>query len=213
METKMKALELDGEAQEFDSFRTFGAISEEIRTRVAPTRVLTEIYVDDRSIDLEEEEILNRKLFRDLGRVIIRTRNVGDLFRESLQLAPKICQALKLDCEDIENFFAKGDGVSAQERISEMASLMEWLLKLISGVESYGTEKLEKMTFSGGAVISTVAQMQRHLTQLYTHMTRQNWDSFRGILQNEFKREVLTWEALFSELASTWTPRPSILES
>lgn len=213
MNEVQKGLEIDGVMQEFDSNKTFGAISEEIKKQLGPNRVLTEITIDSRPVDLGEEERLRHIFLKNLGSVSIKTRDVHELFRESLELAPRICEALELDCGDVETFFENKEYQMAQDRVGEMTSLLEWLLQLISGVHSLGTDDIETLEFSGGKVIESVNRMQTLLTRLHIHMASQQWEEFRVVLKGDFLAEVKTWRNLFEDVVKTWNPRTSARES
>jgi hypothetical protein len=208
-----KILELDGLPQEFDCDKTFGAISSEVKTLLAPSRVMTDIFVDGKAVDIYQEETLNRETFKNLGTVVLKSRDVNELFRESLSLAPRICEAMELDCTDIVNFIDAGNMQQAQERIGELTSLLEWLLQLIGGVQSLGKQKLEEMNFSGGKVIDTVNKMQFLLAKLHLHMSAQQWKDFQIVLQGDFAKEIKVWSNLFNEFSKIWSPRSSSRES
>ncbi|HYE74025.1 MAG TPA: hypothetical protein VEF04_11875, partial [Blastocatellia bacterium] len=197
----MKTLELDGSTQNFDAEKTFGVISEEVKRLLAPQRVLTEIVVDGRSIDLDEEEVLNQQLFKNVGTVVLKSRDVKELFGESLVLAPRICEALRLDCTDVDGMFERGEHAEAQDRIGEMTSLLEWLLQVLSGFQALTSDKIEEREYSKGKVIESFNRMQLLLTRLHLHLGSQNWTEFRAILRGEFQVEVQNWETLFNELA------------
>lgn len=213
MESVIKELELDGELKGFDSNKSFGDISAEVKALVAPHRVVTEIIVDDKNVELDEELVLNETFFKDLGRVVLKTRDVNELFRDSLKMAPQICEALQMDCCDVEQFFVDGNLQAAQERVGEMTSLLEWLLQLISGLQSLGNEKIESMTFSQGKVMDSVNRMQFFLAKLHLNLAGQQWTEFRTTMNGDFKKEVGVWRMLFEEVSKTWTPRTSSLES
>lgn len=207
MDASMKQIEIDGKAVGFDPEKSFGAISQEIKMTLAPDRVVTEIFVNDKAVDLVEEEELNARVFKEIGDIKVRSREVHELFRESLQMAPRICEALTLDCSDVHNFISDNNLQSAKERVSEMTSLLEWLLQLISGVESLGNTKLEELTFSRGRVMDSVNRMQFLLAKLHLSLSGEKWEDFRTTMSGEFKTEVENWGALFTELANTWKPR------
>lgn len=213
METTTKSFQLDGLDQTADGKKTFGEISDEIRANLAPHRVVTEIRIDGRPIDIAEEEQLTSKALGEIGSLELRSRNVGELFMESLALAPKICEAIHLDCDDIQTFLANSQSAEANERISEMAALVEWLLQLVLGLESFGSRKLKDLEFSEGRVVDSVARMQSHLARLYAYMAQSKWEEFKTVLAGDFRSEVAIWRKLFSELISSWTPRSSVLES
>lgn len=205
----MKALTLDNQAMEVDGEKTFAIVSQEVKRGLGPQRVLTEIIIDNRPIDLAEEEELAHRTMKDLGEVTFKTRDVVELFKESLQLAPKICEALLMDCDDVEGFFAANDMKQAQERIGELTSLLEWLLQLISGMQSIGGQKLEEMRFGDVAVMESVNKMQFLLGKLHMQLAGKQWDLFRETLKGEFKSEITVWKVIFSDAAESWSPQPS----
>jgi hypothetical protein len=213
MDASLKALELDGQIQHFDPNMKFGEISTEIKAKLGARRVLTEIIVDNKAITFTDEESLNDKSFRDLGQVVFKTRKIEELFRESLILAPKICEALRLDCEDVEGFLSKNDSQSAHERVAEMTSLLEWLLQLISGLQSLGDAKLEDLKFSQGKVMDSVNRMQHLLASLHLHLAGEKWDEFRAVLKGDFFNEVGLWQILFEDVSKSWNPNSILLES
>lgn len=208
-----KALIVDNNSMEVDARKTFAVVSQEVKRGLGPKRVLTEIMIDDRSIDLVEEESLADRPMSELGNVAFKTRDVVELFRESLQLAPKICEALILDCDDVEQFFQTNEMRLAQERIGELTSLLEWLLQLISGMQSIGGQKLEEMHFGNVNVSESVNKMQFLLGKLHLQLAGKQWDLFRGTLKDEFKPEIISWKALFSDAAQSWNPHPSTRDS
>lgn len=213
MEANQKTLEIDGVVTAFDSEKTFGAITEEVRTILPQNRVLTEIIVDNKAIDLLEEQELNEKHFKALGQVVLKSRQVDELFRESLSVAPRICEALQADCDELEKLLTADMQQQATERLAEMSSLLEWLIQLIVGAQSLGTERIDTMTFSEGRVMDTCTRMQFQLVQLHFNLGAGNWAEFKKILSGDFKKELKTWEVLFNELTTRWTPRTSARES
>jgi hypothetical protein len=213
MDSSMKTLELDGESKIFDGSKTFATVSEEIRMALPPERVLAEIYVDDKPIDLAEEEMLNEKILNDLGRVVVKSRRIDELFKESLQSAPHICQVLQQDCIDVEGFLSKNDFESTHERVIEMTALLEWLIQLVIGTQSLGTTNVDAATFEKQKVSESITRMQYQLVQLHFYLGSQNWEEFKKILTGSFRSELSVWEAFFSEASMTWIPQPSTLES
>lgn len=209
----MKTLEMDGQIKAFDPEKPFGSITEELRTTLPNSRVLAEIIVDNRPIDLSEEEELNQKAFKNLGQVVIRSRRVDELFRESLQVSPRICEALQMDCDDMEQFIEKQEYTQAQERLAEMSSLLEWLIQLVVGAQSLGEKRIEELSFEGGRVMDSMNRMQFQLAQLHFHLGAGNWTEFRKMMTGDFKRELKTWESIFTSLAQTWTPNVTARES
>lgn len=213
MEASQKTLEIDGQVKAFDPTKTFGAITEEIRTGLPTHRVLTDIVVDNKSIDLLEELDLNEKNFGLLGQVVLKTRQVDEVFRDSLNSAPLICRVLQVDCEDLENFIAVEKFKDATDRLQDMSSLLEWLIQLVVGAQSLGTQRVEDMTFSRGRVMDSCTRMQYQIVQLHFNLGSGNWDEFKKVLTGDFKAELKTWEIMFSEIATNWNPRPSTRES
>ena len=213
MDAQMKSIEIDGELKEFDGTMTFGTISEEIRKTLTSDRVLAEIYVDDKSVDLAEEEQLNGRFFKDLGRVVLRTRKVDELFKESLQSAPGICHVLVQDCEDVEAFMADSKFDEAHERVIEMTALLEWLIQLVIGSQSLGDTERNKSQFTKPQLVESITRMQYQLVQLHFYLGSQNWDEFRKTLKGPFKTELENWRTLFDDLSAQWSPRASVRES
>ncbi len=205
--TNKKALELDGASREFESHLPFSAVSNELKNLLAPARVVTEIYVNDKPVSIQEEETLSTVPFKDLGKVVIKSREVNELYRESLNLAPQICEALKLDVQDVIRFFQTGDIQTAQERVSEMTALLEWLLQLISGFQAIAQFNLQEMKFSKGLVMESVDRMQALLTDLHVNLSEQKWEPFQTQLQGPFIQEVEVWKILFEEVSTKkWGP-------
>lgn len=202
-------VELDGKAITFSPEESFGSLSLELKNQLGSERVVTEIYIDGRSIDIEEEDRIQEQSLKDLGRLRFVTKEVGSLLKDSLQLAPQICQALQLDCDDIENFFEKGEFVAANDRIAELSSLVDWMLQMVASLQTYGEEDFRQMSFSGDSVVKLVQRMDKLLNQLHAELQAQSFDNFRNILKNEFKPELVQWHAMFSEAAKCWTPRTS----
>lgn len=208
-----KNLTVDGNTMEVEAQKTFAMVSQEIKRGLGPQRVLTEIVIDDRSIDLNEEESLGNKPISELGNVVFKTRDVVELFRESLQLAPKICEALLMDCRDVETFFEANEMRQAQERIGELTSLLEWLLQLISGMQQIGGQKLEEMRYGNVSVSESVGRMQFLLGKLHLQLAGKQWDLFRETLGGDFKTEINVWKTLFEDAATNWNPQASTRES
>ncbi len=207
METPLKSVMVDGQEMHFESAMTFGSVSESLRVKVAPKRVLTEILVDGKPVDLAEEEVLRAKSLQDIGSVALKTRDVVELFQESLELAPRICDALSMDCADIESFFQAGDMRTAQERVSEMTALLEWLLQLVAGMQNLGGLKLSEMNYGGSPVSESMNHMEGLLAKMHVQMTAKDWVAFRATLQGEFAAGVSQWRRLFSDAAAHWKPR------
>ncbi|MDB5037895.1 MAG: hypothetical protein JWQ35_1423 [Bacteriovoracaceae bacterium] len=213
MEATQKQLQLDGEIKIFDPSKTFGVIAEEVRVGLPSDRVLTEIIIDNRPVDLVEEEELNKKEFSILGDVVLKTRQVDELFRESLTVAPRICEALQMDCDELENFLNTDKFQEAANRLTEMSALLEWLIQLVVGAQSLGDKRVEDMTFSQGKVMDSCTRMQFQLVQLHSNLADSKWDAFRKILKGDFKSELKIWETMFSDLSTNWTPRTSVRDS
>ncbi len=213
MESTLKSIEIDGELKEFDSNLTFGLISDQIRGSLSADRVLAEIFVDDRSIDISEEEQLNSQFVKDLGRVVLRTRNVDDLFRESLQSAPSICQVLVQDCDDVQTFMNNSQFEEAHERVIEMTALLEWLIQLMMGAQSLGDVEANREKWSKTDLMESITRMQYQLVQIHFYLGSQNWDEFRKALDGTFKSELTVWKSIFDVLAKQWSPRGVARES
>jgi hypothetical protein len=207
MEANQKSLEIDGELRTFDAEKTFGVIAEEIRTSLPNNRVLTDIVLDNRPIDLVEELEINEKALKTLGQIVLRSRQVDELFRESLTSAPRICEALQNDCAELEKFIDEEKFTEATDRLTDMSSLLEWLIQLVVGAQSLGTERIEDMHFSKGRVMDSCTRMQFQLVQLHFQLGNGNWTEFKKILSGDFRTELKTWEILFSELAVNWNPK------
>lgn len=203
---QMTKIKVDGVERDVDSSLTYAALSEQLKAEHSPSRVIVEIFQDEKPISLGEEDQLRFQLVRDLKSLAFVTKDVTMLFRESLGLAPKICEAMALDIEDIDGFFQAGDFRQAQERVGELTSLVEWLLELISGIQALGDTKIEDLTFSQGGVMDAVQRMNRELVSLHSEMAAQQWDAFRTRLKGSFCAEVQVWRALFTDVASTWNP-------
>lgn len=210
MDGQTKQIEVDGQTMAMDAAKTFGMISQEIRNQLAPDRVVTEIFVDGRAIDIVEEEDIKLKVLNELGRVSLKSRQVHDLFRESLQMAPKICEALMMDCGDVQTFINDKQIQAASDRVGEMTSLLEWLLHLISGMETLGSEAIETMTFSHGRVMDAVNRMQFLLAKLHLDLANEKWEEFRSTLSGDFLNEVTVWKALFTDIAGSWKPKAEV---
>jgi hypothetical protein len=207
MEGQRREVEVDGQTMAVDATKTFGAISQEIRNQLAPDRVVTEIFLDGRAIDIVEEEDMNAKAVRDLGQLMVKSRQVNELFRESLQMAPRICEALALDCGDIQGFIQNQKIQDAKDRVGEMTSLLEWLLQLISGMETLGSETIETLTFSHGRVMDAVNRMQFLLAKLHLDLSSEKWSDFSATISGDFLKEVSIWKTLFTDISTTWQPR------
>lgn len=209
----MTLLELDGTAQTFSGHKTFGDVTQEIRQSLAPHRVITEIFIDDRPLSLLEEERLNHCVLKDMGRIVFKTRFIHELFRESLKMAPKICEAILHDCEEIDQLFSMNDLQKAQEHIGDMMALLEWLFQLVTGIETLGKIPLNQMIMEGESILQIVNRMNAILEQMYTALNEQKFDPFRKIMKKEFFHEMNHWKELFKEASVTWLPRLSIRES
>jgi len=207
---QLKEIKLDGENRFFDAQKTFGAIAEELKNVIAPKRVITEIFLDGQAVGLIEEEDLNKMKISELGEVELKTRNVSELFRESLKLAPQVCQAMRMDVEDIEGLFSEGQLQVAQERVGELTSLLEWLLQLVSGLQTLGVTKLEDMQFSKGPVMNVVTGMQEILVQMHEDLAAQRWEKFRTQLSGGFTTEIEVWETMFNDVSVSWVPQSNI---
>jgi hypothetical protein len=206
-EAQETTVQVDGEALPFDAETPFANITDELKKKIGPERVVTEIYIDGRSIDIDEEDRLQATALKEMGQLRFVTKEVGGLLKDSLNLAPQICDALSLDCDDIEQFFATGDFVSANNRVAELSSLVDWMLQMIASLQSYGTEDFRDMEFEGTSVLGAVKKMDQLLSKLHEKLQQQNFDEFRSTLKDEFKPELKVWKALFTEASSRWTPR------
>lgn len=202
-------IELDGKPMGFDSNLSFGEISDQLKASIGPSRVLTEIYVDGRAIDIDEEANLTSRQVGDLGDLKFASKDVGLLLKDSLQLAPQICEALVLDCEDIEKFFEVGDFTSANERIAELSSLVDWLLQMIASLQSYGAEDFKQTSVGKGSVFDSVNRMDEVLRKLHQYLQNMDYDSFRSLLKEDFQSELSAWREMFVGVEKSWRPRES----
>jgi len=213
MSQETVTVQLDDEQLNFDGTSSFASVSDQLKTKVAPNRVVTEVFVDERSLNIEEEEEIQSNTLRDLGSIRFCTREVSALLKDSLQLAPQVCEALYLDCDDIESFFDKSDFGAANERIAELSSLVDWMLQMVASLQSYGDGDFRQMPVGESTVIESVRKMDAILSQMYGFLQSQDFDSFRKLLKAEFKPELKVWQEIFTKASTHWTPRASTRES
>jgi|GEM_PF-6839864 len=206
-------VKLDDRDLSFDPESTFGSVESELKKLIAPERVLTEICIDNSSVTIVEEEELQRSLLKNIGKLSFCSKEVSILLRESLQLAPQICDALCLDCDDIENFFSQDDYVEANNRIAELSSLVDWLFQVISSLQAYGSKGFTKQEFSTGSIMEAVKRMDGLLLSLHNYLQAQDFTEFRKILTGPLKNELVSWKTMFTEASTHWTPRPLRRES
>jgi len=206
-------VDLDGNPVEFTSDQLFFQVAEEVKHRLSPDRVVTEIVVDGKPIDLEEEGRIHSQAVSGFGKLSFRSTPVSALLKESLELAPQVCQALILDCEDIESLFAEENLTDANNRIAEMSSLVDWLLQVIASLQSYGSENFRDMSFSGTTVLESVKKMESLLLELHGYLETGNVEDFRRVLKTDFRAHTQQWQELFTEASKSWTPRPSVRAS
>lgn len=200
-------IEVDGASVFVDGDSLFGNFSEELKRKLGPERVLTEIFVDNRAIDIDEEASLLDLSVKDLGQIRLISKEVGALLKDSLQLAPSICDALLLDCDDIEKLFAESSYIEANERIAELSSLVDWLLQMISSLQSYGNASFQEIKVESGTAVDAVTRMDELLRSLHSKLQSQDYPGFRDILKTSFKKELESWKTLFVKVAAEWTPK------
>jgi len=198
---------LDGENLAFDASASFGAVAEQIKSSLAPHRVVTEIFVDGRSVNMEEEEMMILQSMKDLGQLTFKSREVGLLLKDSLQLAPQICEALLMDCDDIGGMIEKSEFLKANDRIAELSSLVDWLLQMVASIHSYGDDTSRMFEYEGQSLTDTVKRMESSLTKLHTQLQNKDYMAFKSVLQGEFRVELGAWQKMFTEVAKNWTPR------
>lgn len=203
-------IEVDGAAVLVDGDSLFGNFSDELKRKLGPERVLTEIFVDNRAIDIDEEASLLELSVKDLGEIKLISKEVGALLKDSLQLAPSICDALLLDCDDIENLFAESSFIEANERIAELSSLVDWLLQMISSLQSYGSSSFQEIKVESGTAVDAVTRMDELLRSLHSKLQSQDYPGFRDILKTSFKSELESWKILFIKVAAEWAPKEKL---
>lgn len=200
-------IDLDNEMVSFQADRPFGEVADQIKKNLGVDRVVTEVFVDDRFIDLEEEARLQSTPIAEMGQLRFKSREVGALIKESLDLAPQICEALSLECQDIDGLFEKQALGEAHERVGELSALVDWLLQLISGLQSYGKSDFRAMSLGTETPVQSVQRMEQILSQLHTSLMAKNFDQFRSTLQGRFAPEIKVWKQMFESAKSEWAPR------
>jgi len=205
--SKQIEVNVDEVACVFGDQASFGDVSESVKSQLPPGRVVTEVFIDDRFIDLEEEVSLQTIPMSKLGKVAFKTKEVGLLIRESLEMAPQICAALALECEEINELFEKQTLVEAHERVGELSALVDWLLQLITGLQSYGTGDFRNTKLKEGTAMDSVRRMETNLSQLHAALVDKNYQAFTKLLTSDFVNETKVWEEMFNKAREEWTPQ------
>lgn len=203
----MISMDLDGKSFEMPGETSFSDVSKNIKNQVAPKRVLTEIYVDQKAIDLDEEERISKLPIAKLGKLRFVTKPVEELLKESSLTAISICEALKPECDEIDELFEKNEIVKAHQRVGELTALIEWLLQLMSSLHSYGGVSFGEHQISSGMIKDSAKGMEACLFQLHQSLGQKNYTQFRKDLKGRFQEEVSVWKEVFSAVSKHWTPR------
>jgi len=205
--TKQIEVNVDEVACSFGDQASFGDVSESVKNKIAPSRVVTEVLIDDRFIDLEEEVSLQTIPMAKLGKVAFKTKEVGMLIRESLEMAPQICAALAMECDEINQLFAKQTYVEAHERVGELSALVDWLLQLISGLQSYGAGDFRNTKLTEGTAMDSVRRMESYLSALHGALVAKDYEKFTALLTTDFVAETRIWEEMFNKAREEWAPQ------
>ncbi|TVQ78616.1 MAG: hypothetical protein EA369_06320 [Bradymonadales bacterium] len=197
----------------FDSNVSFENLTERLKLEIGPQRVIAEVKLGTDFLGLDDEAKIAQQPLSKLGPLEFFTKEVTDLLKDSLQLAPRICESLALDCQDVLAFFEKEEFEAAHERIGEISSLVDWLLQCIVSLQSYGDESFKTLAVEEGTLVDSVRAMEKILKELHGHLSSQNYGPFLRILLGEFKPQIILWKALFEKAATSWTPRSSKSET
>lgn len=195
---------LDGQEFAFDPEISFGDAQREIKKQLQNGRVVTEIFVNEEAIDLEKEGSLENEKLKDIGSLRFESREVASLLKDSLRLAPSICEALFQDCSDISEMLQNSKMIEANERIAEFSSLIDWLLQMVSSLQSYGEGDFRKMKVGEGTSIDVISRTDGLLKALHHELQMQNYESFRHILMNDFRPELSLWHEMFVRAGEEW---------
>jgi len=195
---------LDNQEFLFDAEISFGDAQREIKKKLESGRVVTEIFVNEKAIDLEEEGALENEKLKDIGTIRFKSREVGSLLKESMKLAPTICEALFQDCADIAELLHNSKMIEANERIAEFSSLIDWLLQMVSSLQSYGEGDFRQMTVGDGTALEVISRTDTLLKALHHELQMQNYESFRQILLNDFRPELSLWREMFVKADQEW---------
>jgi hypothetical protein len=200
-------VEMDDGVLSFSPTLSLQEVSDQIKNQLAPQRVVTEVFMDEKHVGLEEEMRLAFTPISRLGRLAFRSKEVGALIRESLELAPQICAAMEAECHEIKALFSKADLTEAHERVGELSALMDWLLQLITGLQSYGEKDFRSMSLKEGTPLDSVRRMESYLSRLHHHLSSKNFESFCELLVNDFLKETTSWTEMFQKACAEWTPK------
>lgn len=206
METQT-SVQIDGSPLMVDSELSFETVAESVKGKIGPQRVITEVKIGSRFLNLEEEDRVAREKVKSLESIEFFTRDVASLLQESLSLAPKICESLAMDCTDIQSFFATGLLEKAHERIGELSTLVDWLLQCIVSLQAYGEKNFKSLKVDEGSLIDSVRDMEKILRNLHEHMMKQDFQAFEELLMGDFRSTVQLWQKLFTKASSDWIPR------
>jgi len=206
-ETREIEVNVDEVACAFGAQASFGDVSNSVKSQLPNNRVVTEVFIDNRFIDLEEEISLQPILMAQLGNVAFKTKEIGMLIRESLEMAPQICAALTMECEEIRALFEQQTFVEAHERVGELSALVDWLLQLISGMQSYGVGDFRDTKLNSGTAMDSVRRMESYLSQLHGALVAKDYPQFTDLLTRDFLAETKIWEEMFNKARVEWTPQ------
>lgn len=202
-------MDLDGSPFELAPTTAFHEASQHVKTQVSPKRVLTEIFIDHKPIGLEEEEKISNTPIEKLGKIKFISKPVEDLLRESAHIAASICDAMELECQEIDQLFQNDDLIKAHERVGEISALVEWMLQLMGSLHSYGHATFGEMKISSGNINDASKGMEACLIRLYGSLGQKDYEAFRTELKTEFQTEIQIWKEVFSAVSKHWTPQAS----
>jgi len=195
---------LDGEQVAVNSELSFQMLTEQLKAQVGPHRVISDVKLGERFVGLEEEDKLSSKSISSFQEPLeFFSKNIKSLLKESLELAPQVCEALLLDCKDVRQFFEEGNLESAHERIGEISSLVDWLLQCIVSIQSYGGLDLKTLAIEEGSLIDSVRSMERVLKDLHQKLSVHAHEDFQALLMGEFCEHIQLWKKLFEKASGS----------
>jgi hypothetical protein len=206
-------LKIDDYELELSPETSFELACESVKSKIQSGRVLTEIYIGDKSVGLEDEERIAQIPIGRLEAIQFVSKKIEDLLRESSEMAVQLCEAIKLECSDIREIFGTNDLILAHERIAELSSLVGWLLNVMEGLQSHGEASFFEQPIEGSPAKTAVLGLEQSLGRLHQALEKEDYAEFQAELEAGFLGEIAVWKEIFSRVSTSWSPRTEVHDS
>ncbi|MGA0163420.1 MAG: hypothetical protein ACO3LE_04105 [Bdellovibrionota bacterium] len=201
------ALKVDNFELQLSPETSFEMACESVKSKIDQGRVLTEIYIGNKSLSLEDEEKISQIPIGRLEQITFVSKSIDALLRESSEMAVHLCDSLEVECQEIREIFESGDLPLAHDRIGELSALVGWLLNVMSGLQSHGEASFFDLEIQGQPVKEAVRGLEKALEKLHLALEKEDYSAFQNELQAGFMDEIRVWKEIFSKVSNHWSPQ------